>query len=323
MCTALSLNTRQHYFGRNLDLAYRYDERVVVTPRNYPLPFRRTSALNSHWAMIGIAFISGGYPLYYDATNEKGLSMAALSFPGSAVYHPPAADRDNVSPFEFIPYVLARCACTEEARRLLEHVCLADLPFSPDLPLSPLHWIIADRNSALTVESVENGLHIFDNPAGVLTNNPPFDYQMTHLADYMTLTPSRPENTFAPSLNLTPYGLGMGALGLPGDCSPASRFVRTVYAKVHSICGDSECESVSQFFHILSNVRHVRGSVEAEAGPEITVYSSCCNTDKGVYYYTTYENSRISAIDMHRENLNSDRLITYPLLLTQDILYQN
>jgi len=236
MCTAISLNTGKHYFGRNLDLAYHYDERVVIAPRNYVFPFRQLPALSSHYAIIGMATITGGYPLYYDATNEAGLSMAGLNFPDNAVYPPIADGKDNVSPFEFIPWVLAQCETVAQARMLLSRVNLAAIPFSKEIPLSPLHWMIADRESAITVESMADGLHVHDNPIGVLTNNPPFDYHMTNLRNYMALSPSRPRNAFAPGLSLSPYGLGMGAIGLPGDCSPASRFVRAAFTKAHSVC---------------------------------------------------------------------------------------
>lgn len=323
MCTAISFKTKDHYFGRNLDLEYRYDERVVVTPRNYPLDFRRAPYMERHYALIGMATVAGDYPLYYEATNERGLSMAGLNFPGNAHYPPEEAGRDNIAPFEFIPWILGQCASVAEARPLLARINLASIPFSEALPLSPLHWIICDRNESIAVEPMPDGLRIHNNPIGVLTNNPPFDYQMTHLADYMGLSHAQPQNTFAPGVPLAPYSRGMGALGLPGDCSSASRFVRAAFTKAHSVCGEAEFESISQFFHILSSVRHVRGSVEVGGRFEITLYSSCCNTDTGVYYYTTYENSRISAVDMRREDLSTKDLIVYPLLAAQDIRMQN
>lgn len=323
MCTAISLNAGDHYFGRNLDLEYRYDERVVIMPRRFPLAFRRLPALDRHYAMIGMATPIDGYPLYYEATNEFGLSAAGLNFPDNAVYHPLNGEKENVAPFEFIPWLLAQCKSVSEARALLARANIAQIPFSPDLPPSPLHWLVADRDSAITVESVAEGLKIYDNPIGVLANNPPFDYHMTNLSNYMALSSHAPENTFAPGLDLPAYSRGMGALGLPGDCSSVSRFVRAAFTKAHSACGGSEEARVSQFFHILSSVRHVRGSVMVNGKPEITLYSSCCNTDKGVYYYTTYENSRICAVDMHRTNLDADELSLYPLKEKQDILQQN
>ena len=117
--------------------------------------------------------------------------------------------------------------------------------------LAQLHWIIVDANAAITVECMADGLHVYDNPAGVLTNNPPFQQQMFQLNQYMHLSPRQPENHFSDKLELQAYSRGMGALGLPGDLSSTSRFVRVAFTKLHSISGDSENESVSQFFHIF------------------------------------------------------------------------
>ena len=88
MCTAAVYQTKDHYFGRNLDLEYSYQESITIAPRNYPFSFRKLPEMKTHYAIIGMAYVLEGYPLYYDATNEKGLSMAGLNFPGSAAYSP-------------------------------------------------------------------------------------------------------------------------------------------------------------------------------------------------------------------------------------------
>lgn len=324
MCTAVSYQTRDHYFGRNLDLEFSYHETVTVTPRNYPFRFRRMGDMKHHYAMIGMAYVNGGYPLYYDATNEKGLSMAGLNFPGNAHYKPEVEGEDNVSPFEFIPWILGQCAGLAQARALLEQINLADISFSEQLPLSPLHWMLADRSGCLVVESVREGLKIYENPAKVLTNNPPFDIMLFQLNNYMGLTNQPPVNRFGPGLELDAYSRGMGAMGLPGDLSSASRFIRAAFARLNSVAGESEAESVSQFFHILRSVEQQRGCVQMPDGRyEITIYSSCCNTDKGIYYYTTYENSQITGVDMHREDLDGRELVLYPLIQRQQIRMQN
>jgi len=324
MCTALTYQTRSHYFGRNLDLEHTYGEAVTITPRLFPLPFRRVRDLPRHYAMIGVAHVADGYPLYYDATNEKGLSMAGLNFPGNACYFPPAPDRDNISPFELIPWILGQCSSLNEVYPLLERIHLAAIPFSAQLPLSPLHWIISDENRSITVESVKDGLKIYDNPVGVLTNNPPFDFHMTNLNHYMSLSIDSPDNRFSSQIPLTPFSRGMGAIGLPGDLSSSSRFIKAAFTKLNSVSGSSESESISQFFHVLSGVAQQRGCVRMPDGTyEITIYSSCCNTCKGIYYYTTYENSQITAVDMNRENLDGDTLVSYALAQGQKIFLQN
>ena len=324
MCTAATYRTKDHYFGRTLDYEVSYGEEVVVTPRNFPFHFRHMGGLSSHYAIIGMATVAGEYPLYYDATNEKGLSMAGLNFPGNADYKPLAEGKDNVATFELIPWLLGQCATVEEAKAYLARMNLANTPFGPQFPVSPLHWIIADRDCAITVESVREGIRIYDNPVGILTNNPPFDYQMTNLTNYMSLSTEPPENHFSDQIDLTPYSRGMGMLGMPGDLSSASRFVRVAFTKLHSVSGTSESESVSQFFHILGSVAQQRGCVHmGEEKYEITIYTSCCNTDRGIYYYTTYENSQITGVDLHRENLDGQQLSRYPLMTGQRIHMQN
>ncbi len=323
MCTAATYKTKDHYFGRNLDYEFSYSETVTVTPRNYPLHFRKMGTVTHHYAMIGMAFVQNDYPLYYDATNEFGLSMAGLNFPANADYKPEAEGRDNVTPFEFIPWILGACKTVGEARELLSRINLLNENFSPALPLSPLHWLISDRDESIVVESVRDGLKVYDNPVGVMTNNPPFDYHMLNLANYMGLSREDPVNRFSSDVDIKPYSRGMGAVGLPGDLSSASRFIKAAFTRLNSISGESESESVSQFFHILASVAQQKGCCRVEHGFEYTIYSSCCNTDRGIYYYTTYENSRITGVDMHKEDLDGAALVSYPLVTGQDILMQN
>ncbi len=326
MCTAISFKTNNHYFGRNLDLEYSYNETITITPRNYVFRFRKMEKLKSHFAMIGMAYIADGYPLYYDATNEKGLSIAALNFPQNADYKPFYQSQDNITPFELMPWILGQCATVSEAEKLLGQINVLNENFSDELPLSPLHWIISDKQRSITLESIKQGIKVYDNPVGVLTNNPAFDYQLFNLNNYMSLTSSEPQNTFAKDDNfkLEQYSRGMGAMGLPGDMSSMSRFVRATFVKCNSVSGHTENESVSQFFHILKSVEMPRGCVKVgEEKYAFTIYSSCCNTDRGIYYYTTYNNNQINAVDMHKENLDASTLIQYPLIKEQLIEYQN
>ena len=324
MCTAVTYKTKDHYFGRNLDLEYSYHEEVVVTPRNYPFRFRRMGEMKQHYALIGMATVVDAYPLYYEATNEKGLSIAGLNFVKNAVYFPEQEGMDNIAPFEFIPWILGQCETLAQVKEMLSRLNMTSIHFSEQLPLSTLHWMISDRNGSITVESVADGLKVYDNPVGVLTNNPPFPMQMFNLNNYRVLSHCTPENTFAPGLDLDRYSNGMGAMGLPGDLSSMSRFVRASFTKMNSFSGEGESESVSQFFHILGSVAQQRGCVHIRDGKfEITEYSCCCNTDKGIYYYTTYENSRISCVDMHREKLDGDKLSRFALVRGQQFFFQN
>lgn len=314
MCTAATYKTKDFYFGRNLDYEVCYGESVTVMPRSYQLKMRRTDDLDKHYAVIGMAHVAEGYPLYYDGTNEKGLSAAGLNFVGNAVYRKTQDKKINVAQFEFIPYILGRCADVSEARELFEKINITDDEFAPGMKAAQLHWIIADKSGCIVVESVEEGLKIYDNPVGVLTNNPPFPYQMFALNNYMSLSAASPQNTFTKNVELNTYSRGMGALGLPGDLSSQSRFIRAAFVANNSVSKEGEEESVSQFFHILKSVEQQRGCCKLSDGSyEITLYSSCCNADKGIYYYTTYSNGAVTAVNMHNEKLDLNTLSVYPL----------
>ncbi len=418
MCTAATYQTKDLYFGRTLDYLFSYGEEVVITPRSYPFSFRHMPAMDNHFSLIGMACVMDDYPLYYDAVNEKGLCIAGLNFPKNAVYQTPVPGKTNLAQFELIPWLLGQFSTVSEVRQALSSLVLTNDAFCGQLPPTPLHWIIADASEAITVESVADGLKVYDNPVGILTNNPPFDRQLFNLNNYMNLliadaseaitvesvadglkvydnpvgiltnnppfdrqlfnlnnymnlSPKQPCNRFSEQLPLSTYCLGMGGLGLPGDLSSMSRFVRAAFTKMNSVSGDSEEESVSQFFHILGSVDqqrgcsedengkyeitlytsccnaatgtyyyttesvsqffHILGSVDQQRGCsedengkyEITLYTSCCNAATGTYYYTTYNNHQITAVDMHRVDLDSADLKRYPLEDKEQILFRN
>lgn len=324
MCTSLTYKKTDFYFGRNMDIDYSFNERVVVTPRNFPFKLKRYESMKSHYAMIGMATVIEGYPLYADATNEKGLSIAGLNFPGNAIYLQEKEEMVNVTPFELIPFLLGTCTTVEEVKAVLKKVNMVNVPFNEQVPLAPQHWMIADQNQCIVVEPMEEGLRIHDNPYGVLTNNPPFEFHKINMANYMNLTAEYPENRFSSKVKLEPYGVGMGGLGLPGDVSPTSRFVRAAFHKMNAVSEDNENANLSQFFHILDSVAMVRGSALTQEGAnDITSYACCMNAEKGMYYYKMYENNQLTAVNMYNEDLDSDELVTFELVQTQQINYLN
>ena len=321
MCTALTYRPDSLYFGRTLDYDFSYGETVTVTPRRYPFMFRHLPMTDSHYAVIGMAHVADGYPLYYDAMNEKGLCMAGLNFVGNAVYGKPKAGYRAVAQFELIPFILSSCASVREAKQVLADVTITDTPFSAQLPPAQLHWIVADKTACITVESVADGLRVYDNPVGVLTNNPPFERQLAHWKTFEHLTNEEPTSADA---DPTAFSRGRGAVGLPGDLSSQSRFVRAAFTRQYGLSGRGKEESVTQFFHMLGTVEQTRGCCKlGNDRYEITLYTSCCHAQEGIYYYTTYENSRITAVDMHREDLDGTQLISYPLIRDSQIKRQN
>lgn len=323
MCTAISVTAGDMYFGRNLDYEHGFGEKIVITPRAMPLMFRGGACMAQHYAVIGMALPYAGYPLYFDACNEKGLSMAGLNFPGYAHYEARKAGKDNVASFEMILWVLGQCASVTAAERLLARCNITAEAFCADLPPSPLHWMIADKTRAVAAEQTREGLRVTENPSGVLTNSPPLEWQLFRLNDYRAVSASETVNTFAPNLELKSYSNGLGGLGLPGDFSSMSRFVRAAFVRANAVFEGGETEKVSQFFHVLQSVAQTEGCVRTEHGPERTEYSVCCNASRGVYYYTTYHNSRIHGVALQRENVQSREMIVYDLVREEKIPIQN
>ena len=324
MCTAISFLTRDHYFGRTLDLEHTYTEAVTITPRRFPLSYRANETDRDHCAIIGIATVADDYPLYYDAVNEHGLCMAGLNFVGNAVYHPCRDGKINLAQFELIPWILGKCRTVSEARWELSRINLIDQAFRPDLPTAQLHWLISDRSGSVVAEPMSEGLVIHDNPLEVLTNNPSFPFQLEHLALYRHLGAVTSEQRCFREPPLPVYSRGMDAVGLPGDWSSPSRFVRAAFVKGNAAVSDTDTAAISQCFHILGTVEQVAGCVAAENGEWVrTQYTACCNADTGVYYYTTYGNRRITAVSLQKENPDGDQLHTYPLITQEQIHLEN
>lgn len=320
MCTAASFKNKNTYFGRTLDYEFSYGEKVTITPRNYPFEFRHLGLNNNHYAIIGMAHIHNDYPMYYDAMNEYGLGMAGLNFVGNAKYNEVIEGKENVAQFEFISFILSTCKNVLEAKNKIKEINLVKTPYNEYYPAAKLHWILRDINDCIVVEAMEDGLHIYDNKTGALTNNPPFNYQLENLKNYVSLNNDEPNKSF--SFNEAFYSRGMGSVGLPGDLTSQGRFVRVVYTTHFSVASPDENSSVNQFFHILESVWQTRGLCKINDKYEITIYASCMNLNEGIYYYKTYDNPQISAVYLKNENLNSSKLISYDLA-KESIFKQN
>ncbi len=322
MCTALSLTAGSHLFGRTLDLEYSYGESVVITPRRFAFRFCTQPEQPRHHAIIGMAHMQDGLPLYYDAVNEHGLCIAALNFPHSAAYRAPEDD-DWLAPYEVIPFLLGRCTTAQQAAVLLGGLPVAAHDFSPDLPCTPLHWLLADNQDCFVAEPRTDAIRIYRNPVRVLTNEPSFPYQQERLSDYLNLSPFPGENRFSPKLDLTVCSRGMGAMGLPGDFSSHSRFVRAAFVSQNARPCHSTEEGISRFFQLMACVTVPRGSVRLPQGDVETIYTACCDALRGVYYYTTAQNPSVSAVDMHHVDLEATVPVSYPLAQTLHLHWQS
>lgn len=323
MCTALTFKQKNAYFGRTLDLEYHYSEEIVITPSGYNLRAGQRNGFKTNFSIIGIATVKDGYPLYYDAINECGLAMAGLNFVGNAKFMKAENGHQNIGQYELIPFILGNSRSVSEALNTLKSVRLIDTPYDKSTPVSELHYILTDGDITFAVEPTEHGFDIYDDPFGVLTNNPPFPYHRYNLSTYMNLTASKAENRFSDKFELRAESRGAGAFGLPGDLSSPSRFVRAAFAVSNAAVKDTETEAVGQVFHILDFVSQTEGLVRLEGGLERTQYAACANLNTGTYYYKTYDNSQICAVRLSDEAKSSADLTRFPLKFTQDIFYFN
>ncbi len=325
MCTAIRLISNDVYVGRNLDYDFSFGEEIVITPRNYIFKFKHANCIKKHYAIIGMAHVENNYPLYYDAMNEKGLAITGLNFVGNAFYSANISNsKTNIAQFELVPYLLSKCSNVKEAIELLHNTNVMSTPFNEHFPCASLHYMIADKNECVTVEFVKVGMKIYKNKVNVLTNNPPFKEQLFNLNNYSKLSNKDPINTFSPFIDLTNYSRGMGSIGLPGDPSSMSRFVKATFVLHNSIFNKDDTSSINQFFHILHSVEQQKGICEVKENEyEYTIYSSCMNLRTGIYYYTTYNSHTVHAVNMNNINLENKDLSRYEMINQEIIKFQN
>ncbi|MGL5576502.1 MAG: choloylglycine hydrolase [Sarcina sp.] len=320
MCTGLLLETKngEHLFGRNMDIEFTFGQNVGVIPRNFEYKNVATKKNEiTKYGIIAMMTVMDGQPMLADGMNEKGLGIAGLNFPGYSYYPKDLQEgKDNVPVHNFMLWILSNFTTIDEVRKAVENVNIVDVPFSEKVPNPTLHWILTDKSGkSIVIETTKrDGLRVFDNNVGVLTNSPTFDWHLTNLKQYMNMT----ANDVAPlkwsTEELTKLGVGIGSVGIPGDFTPPSRFIKVAFLRHATLLNDDNID-VSQFFHVLNGVAMVRGSVRTPQNlNDITVYTSCMNLEQQLYYYNTYDNNNISVVDMKKVNLDGKDLVLFPYL---------
>ncbi|MBE6532253.1 MAG: linear amide C-N hydrolase [Ruminococcaceae bacterium] len=336
MCTAISL---MGLAGRTLDLECSFGEEVAVTPVGFRRKFIFEGERQSHHALIGVAHIHNGTPLYYDAMSDAGLYMAALNFPKCAVYQEHREGKINLASAELIPYILGECANLSTALAKLREVNI-----TPDgvmgLPVTELHWFLTDGSRSIVIEPMANGVEITENPHEVLANSPNIAYHMTKMADFSSLSPTNPKILEKNTQRFPLYSRGMGALGLPGDYSSSSRFIRAAFLvknikefgtinpqnnennsnneniftqisdkiKINANNSPQKTENaeygkISAFFHLADSLAVPYGAVLTDEGRAVyTVYTSCADLSRRIYYLTTYHCRTPRMIALTEEN---------------------
>lgn len=329
MCTALSIKSKNNkwFFGRNMDLSYNFNQSVMLIPRNYKFQDKVTGdMITNNRAIIGIGTVIDDHPAIADAMNENGLACAGLNFAGYVYYEKEIVKgKINIAPYDFIQWVLSNHETVDEVKDAIKNIELVDIPINDKTPVSTLHWMLSDKTGkSIVVEKTKDKFSVYDNPVGVLTNNPTFDWHLTNLNEYMNIAPNQPKETKWSNQELKPLGIGAGTLGMPGDFASVSRFVRIAYIRDNMPDIEDDITAITQFFHMLDYVKMVKGGVITEDGlQDLTLYSSCMDQENGIYYYKTYDNNRINAVDMNKEQLEGDKIKLFTYQTTQDINYQN
>lgn len=306
-----------------MDLDYSFNEKAIIIPRNYKINFKKTKSITSHFAIIGIGTIVDDYPLLAEASNEKGLAIAALNFKNNATYYLEKEDKINLAPYELMLYLLAKCENVTQVKLALNNINVIDIDFNDTVKNTPLHFMVSDLSHCIVIETLKDKTYVYDNPYNVLTNNPPFNYQIHNLNNYMSLGIKDPINNFDSNLKFNTYSLGLGALHLPGDYSSSSRFVKTLFIKNNMEMFNNEFDNVKAFFNCLESVKMIKGIVITDKGYEYTRYTSCINLNKSLLYYKTYDNPYINVIDMYLEDIDSSKLIHHELITSFKISKQN
>lgn len=329
MCTGLALETKDglHLFGRNMDIEYSFNQSIIFIPRNFKcINKSNKKELTTKYAVLGMGTIFDDYPTFADGMNEKGLGCAGLNFPVYVSYSKEDIEgKTNIPVYNFLLWVLANFSSVEEVKEALKNANIVDIPISENIPNTTLHWMISDiTGKSIVVEQTKEKLNVFDNNIGVLTNSPTFDWHVANLNQYVSLRYNQVPEFKLGDQSLTALGQGTGLVGLPGDFTPASRFVRVAFLRDAMIKNDKDSIDLIEFFHILNNVAMVRGSTRTiEEKSDLTQYTSCMCLEKGIYYYNTYENNQINAIDMNKENLDGNEIKTYKYNKTLSINHVN
>lgn len=316
MCTGLRFTDDQGnlYFGRNLDVGQDYGEGVIITPRNYPLPYKFLDNTTTKKAVIGMGIVVDGYPSYFDCYNEDGLGIAGLNFPHFAKFSDgPIDGKINLASYEIMLWVTQNFTHVSEVKEALKNVNLVNEAINTSFAVASLHWIISDSDEAIVVEvSKQYGMKVFDDKVGVLTNSPDFNWQLTNLGNYTGLSP---HDATAQSWNgqkVAPWGVGTGSLGLPGDSIPANRFVKAAYLNVNYPTAKGEKANVAKFFNILKSVAMIKGSVVNDQGKdEYTVYTACYSSGSKTYYCNFEDDFELKTYQLDDKTMNSTGLITY------------
>lgn len=301
--------------GRTVEFGLPLKMHVAVIPRNMAFtgktPLGKGMAYTSKYAAIGIYVFED--PALMDGVNEKGLTAAAFYFPGYAEYAKTTKANRSIalSPVDFTHWILTQFATIEELKAALENVVIAPTVLEGwgDAP-PPFHYVVYDlEGKSIVIEPLNGSLKVYENPLGVITNSPTFDWHMTNLNNYINLTAFNVSSSTLGDLSLTAFGQGTGMLGLPGDFTPPSRFVRAAFFSAAALLAQDSDQAVDQVFHILNQFDIPLGTAREKEGDktsyDFTQLTSVKNPKTGQYFYRSYEDQTIRFVTLSQFDLNA------------------
>lgn len=316
-CTGLRLQMTDGSMvhGRTLEFGTYIDTSVAVVPRNYSFQGTGLTYRSKYAAVGAIAF---DVPALLDGLNEKGLAVGTFYFPGFAGYEASTVENQSrsLSPLEFPNWIVTQFATVQEVKEALSQIALVALPIPAwDNMIPPFHYIVYDQQGeCIVIEPVEGKLIVHENPLGVMTNSPSFDWHMTNLRNYINLRTQNVPPLKVKGIELAPLGQGSGMHGLPGDFTPPSRFVRAAVFSYTAFPSKTIEEAILQSFHLLNQFDIPLGLVreESQGKMQADFTSITCVRDPQnlKYYYKTYQDQTIRMVDLKQFDLQAKQIKT-------------
>lgn len=309
MCTSLTFESTQknHFLARTMDFGFELDGRPIAMPRNHAWTTHFGQKQQSPYGFVGTGRKLEEY-FFADGVNEKGLSIAELYFLDEAKYVPePVENKLNLAPHEFILWVLGEIATIDELKQRIDEIVLVNAPVSLLGITVPLHFIITDRTGkSVVVETNSGAIEIKDNPIGVMTNSPEFEWHLKNLNNYIFIKPTNNPATSIDGYELKPFGQGSGTFGLPGGYTSPERFARTVYTRHLTEKGQTTGDAVNAVFHILDNVTIPKGvNIKNDGSVDYTQYRAIMDVDDLVYYLNPYSTQDVFSVTLTEELLTA------------------
>lgn len=319
------INGRTVEFGMDLDMS------VAVIPRNMSFtsqtPVGAGMSYTSKYAVAGIYCFD--MPILMDGINEKGLSVGAFYFPGYASYTKVTRRNQSkaLSPIDFTNWILTQFATVEEVKAAIKNVVITGTVFKDwgdDAP-PPMHYVVYDKSGkSIVIEPVDHTLKVHDNTIGTITNSPTFDWHITNLNNTINLMPCNIAKSSLGDLTLHAFGQGTGMLGLPGDFTPPSRFVRAALFSQNAVIQKTAQEGVYQCFHILNQFDIPKGSVRGESKKKVecdyTMLTTVKDPSSLKYFYRSYKNQSLECIDLSTFDQAAKEIKTMSIKSEQSVL---